>query len=316
MKILQQKLSVDSSNNGARLDQALSRMLPEYSRSRIQSWIREGFVTLNRQIVKPRDKVYEGDQLQLEIPQTVSTTDQPEAIEFGILFEDDDVIVVNKPAGLVVHPAAGHATGTLVNGLLHHDASLQQLPRAGIVHRLDKETSGVMVVARSLAAHHALVDALQQRQVKREYLAVARGTITAGTTIDQPIGRHPVDRKRMAVQANGREAVTHFTVREKFPAHSLLDVRLETGRTHQIRVHMAHIRHPLVGDPVYGGRMAMPRGISPQLEQVIRGFRRQALHAQRLSFEHPHSAEMLSFEAPIPPDMQQLIETLRTDSHA
>jgi 23S rRNA pseudouridine1911/1915/1917 synthase len=311
MKVLQQNLSVDEASSGLRLDQAVSQMLPEYSRSRIQNWIRQGFITLNR-----RDKVFVGDRLELDIPQTVSTSDQPEAIEFDLVYEDDHLLVVNKPAGLVVHPAAGHASGTLVNGLLHHDQSLEQLPRAGIVHRLDKDTSGVMVVARSLVAHSALVEALQQRTVKREYIALARGLITAGRTIEEPIARHPVDRKRMAVQAGGRQAVTHFTVRERYRAHCLLDVRLETGRTHQIRVHMAHIRHPLVGDPVYGGRMALPGGICESLEQALRGFRRQALHARRLSFEHPVSGEPMVFEAPLPEDLRNLLSALRTDVNA
>ena len=224
------------------------------------------------------------------------------------------MFVINKPAGLVVHPAAGHAAGTLLNGLLNIDPALEQLPRAGIVHRLDKDTSGIMVVARTLTAHTALVDALQRREVKREYFAVAQGVITAGRSIDQSIARHPVDRKRMAVREDGKEAVTHFSVREKYRAHSLIDVQLETGRTHQIRVHLAWLRHPLLGDPVYGGRLAIPKGISSELEQVIRAFRRQALHARRLSFEHPATGEPVSFEAPIPPDMAQLIEALQSDA--
>jgi 23S rRNA pseudouridine1911/1915/1917 synthase len=316
MKLLRQKLAVGEAGSGLRLDQALSRMLPEYSRSRIQGWIRDGSVTLNQRKVKPRDKVFAGDQLELDVPYEVNTVDLPEAVEFELLYEDEHLLVVNKPPGLVVHPAAGHASGTLVNGLLNHDAALEQLPRAGIVHRLDKDTSGVMVVARSLPAHHALVDALQQRLVKREYVALARGVITAGRTIDEPIARHPVDRKRMAVRASGRQAVTHFTVRQRFRGHSLLDVRLETGRTHQIRVHLAHIRHPLVGDPVYGGRFAVPSGISAEFETVLRDFRRQALHARRLSFDHPVSGEALVFEAPEPADLRALFAALNRDNDA
>ncbi|MDJ0833916.1 MAG: 23S rRNA pseudouridine(1911/1915/1917) synthase RluD, partial [Gammaproteobacteria bacterium] len=308
MKILQQQLSIDDKTSGLRLDQALSQLLPEYSRSKIQDWIKQGFITLNDSNPKPREKVYSGDRLQLDIPQTIKTYDQPQAIEFGILYQDDALFVIDKPAGLVVHPAAGHQAGTLVNGLLHRDPALQQLPRAGIVHRLDKDTSGVMVVARNLQAHSALVEALQQRDVKREYVAIAQGVITAGRTIEQPIARHPADRKRMAVRPDGKEAITRFSVRERFRAHSLIDVQLQTGRTHQIRVHMAYLHHPLVGDPVYGGRLSLPKGISPGLEQVLRNFKRQALHAWRLSFQHPLSGEAMSFAAELPTDMQQLIE--------
>lgn len=317
MKIIQQLLTIDESTSGMRLDQALCHFLPDYSRSKIQDWIKQGFVTRNEAALKPKEKVHFGDEIRLDIPETTKTFDQPEHIEFEILHQDEHVFVINKPAGLVVHPAAGHASGTLVNGLLYRDPSLQQLPRAGIVHRLDKDTTGVMVVARSLQAHTALVDALQRRDIKREYLAVARGVITAGRTVDEPIARHPVDRKRMSVQAHGKEAVTHFTVREKYRAYCLIDVQLETGRTHQIRVHLAHLRHPLLGDPVYGGRLSLPAGISAGLEQVIRHFKRQALHARRLSFNHPVSDEPLEFEAPLPADMQLLIEALRQDaSHA
>lgn len=307
-------LTIDESCNGLRLDQALCRFLPDYSRSRIQDWVKQGFITRNQSTLKPRQKVYFGDQIKLDIPETTKTFDQPEPVEFEIVYEDEHLFVINKPAGLVVHPAAGHASGTLVNGLLYRDPSLEQLPRAGIVHRLDKDTTGIMVVARSLQAHSALVDALQRRDIKREYIAIARGVITAGRTIDEPIARHPVDRKRMAVQKNGKDAVTHFRVREKYRAHSLIDVQLETGRTHQIRVHMAHIRYPLLGDPVYGGRLALPAGISPELEKVIRDFKRQALHARRLSFAHPMTSEPLVFEAQLPADMTLLIKSLKQDA--
>jgi 23S rRNA pseudouridine1911/1915/1917 synthase len=314
MKLIQQQLIIDEQTSGQRVDQALCQFLPEYSRSKIQDWIRQGFITLNDSVPKPKLKVYVGDVLQLDIPPTTKTYDRPEQIEFGIIYQDDDVFVVNKPAGLVVHPAAGHASGTLLNGLLQIDPDLEQLPRAGIVHRLDKDTTGIMVVARTLTAHTALVDALQRREVKREYVAIAQGVITAGRTIEQPIARHPVDRKRMAVREDGKEAVTHFSVREKYRAHSLIDVQLETGRTHQIRVHLAWLRHPLLGDQVYGGRLAIPKGIAPELVQIIRAFRRQALHARRLSFAHPATGEPVSFEAPIPADMAQLIEALQADA--
>jgi len=313
MKLIQQQLIIDEQTSGLRIDQALCQFLPEYSRSKIQDWIKQGFIKLNETMPRPKLKVYVGDVLQLDIPPTTKVYDSPEQIEFGMVYQDEDVFVIDKPAGLVVHPAAGHAAGTLLNGLLNIDPDLQQLPRAGIVHRLDKDTSGIMVVARNLTAHTRLVDALQRRDVKREYVAIAQGVITAGRSIDQPIARHPVDRKRMAVREDGKPALTHFSVREKYRAHSLIDVQLETGRTHQIRVHLAYLRHPLLGDPVYGGRLAIPKGISTQLEQQIRGFRRQALHARRLSFIHPASGEAVSFKAALPDDMTGMIDTLQKD---
>lgn len=313
MKLIQQQLTIDEQTSGMRLDQALAQLMPEYSRSKIQDWIKQGFITLNQARVRPREKVFDGDSLVLDIPPTTKTYDRPEAIEFGIIHEDPDLFVINKPAGLVVHPAAGHQSGTLVNGLLHRDSSLEQLPRAGIVHRLDKDTTGVMVVARTLQAHTALVEALQEREVKREYIAVAQGLITAGRTIDAPMARHPVDRKRMAIREDGKDAVTHFRVAERYRAHCLIEVQLETGRTHQIRVHLASIRHPLLGDQTYGGRLTIASGIGDSLEQAIRRFKRQALHARRLTFNHPSSGETMSFEADLPADLQQLIEVLRTD---
>ena len=313
MKILQQQLILDESAVGQRLDQALSERLPDYSRSVIQQWIRQGFVRLNDNTPRTRDKVYAGDRIELDVPATTKTSDRAEPIEFEIVFQDEHLFVINKPAGLVVHPAAGHVSGTLVNGLLAVDPALEQLPRAGIVHRLDKDTTGLMVVARSLPAHAGLVEALQARRVKREYVAIVRGVITAGRRVEQPIGRHPVDRKRMSVQRNGKEAITHFSVHERFRAHSLIDVQLETGRTHQIRVHMAWLHHPLVGDPVYGGRQAVPSGVSPALEQVLRDFHRQALHARRLGFVHPVIGETMLFECELPSDMRQLLTVLRDD---
>ena len=315
MKLIQQQLTIDEQTSGMRLDQALAQLLPEYSRSKIQDWIKQGFITLNQAKVKPREKVFDGDSLVLDVPPTTKTYDQPEQIEFEIIHQDADVFVINKPAGLVVHPAAGHQTGTLVNGLLHRDPGLEQLPRAGIVHRLDKDTTGVMVVARTLQAHTALVEALQEREVKREYIAIAQGLITAGRTIDAPMARHPVDRKRMAIREDGKDAITHFRVAERYRAHCLIEVQLETGRTHQIRVHLASIRHPLLGDQTYGGRLTIASGIGDLLEQTIRRFKRQALHAKRLTFEHPSSGETMSFEAGLPADLQNLIEELRADSN-
>ena len=314
MKLIQQQYRIDHENAGQRLDQALSLLLPEYSRSKIQEWIREGFISLNQKSCKPRQKVFFGDLVDLEVPVVSRLSDPPQAVEFEILHEDDDIFVINKPANLVVHPAAGHEDGTLVNGLLNIDQQLEQLPRAGIVHRLDKDTTGVMVVARNLRAHHYLVDQIQQRLVKREYIAITQGVVTAGRTIETFMARHPVNRKKMSVQEKGKHAVTHFQAAKKFPYHSLIDVQLETGRTHQIRVHLAHIKYPLLGDPLYGGRERIPSGIDVELAQIIRGFGRQALHARRLSFVHPQTGEDCQFEAEIPGDFQQLLDALERSS--
>mgnify|MGYP001829261007 CR=1 FL=1 len=310
MKLIQQSFQIEKQMAGNRLDQVLHQLLPDYSRSIIQQWIQQGFVYLNDAQCKPRQKVFSGDLVDLDVPEQVKISDQPQAIEFEIIYHDDDIFIVNKPANLVVHPAAGHRDGTLVNGLLMHDPRLEQLPRAGIVHRLDKDTTGVMVVARNLSAHSWLVEQLQARAVKREYLAITQGVVTAGRSIETGIARHPQNRKKMAVQDGGKPALTHFQVVRKFGHYSLIQLQLETGRTHQIRVHMAHINYPLLGDPVYGGRARIPAGVDAALIEVIRGFRRQALHAERLSFIHPGSREPVSFEAPLPADFQQLLDAL------
>jgi len=310
MKLIQQSFQIEKNQAGNRLDNALQQLLPDYSRSRIQQWIQQGFVCLNQQVCKPRQKVYRGDIVELDVPEQSVIADQPEPIEFDILHRDDDIFVVNKPAGLVVHPAAGHWHGTLVNGLLARDPRLQQLPRAGIVHRLDKGTTGIMVVARNLAAHSWLVEQLQARKVRREYVAIVHGVVTAGRSIETTIGRHPQNRKKMAVTSVGKTAITHFQVARKFAHHSLIRLQLETGRTHQIRVHMAHLQYPLLGDAMYGGRARLPAAADPALVALIRDFRRQALHAERLSFEHPGSREMVSFEAPLPADFATLLEAL------
>jgi 23S rRNA pseudouridine1911/1915/1917 synthase len=252
--------------------------------------------------------------VQIDAEVTVETANEAQPIALNVVYEDDDLLVINKPPGLVVHPAAGNPDGTLLNALLYHAPDLAALPRAGIVHRLDKETSGLMMVARNLAAHTRLVAALQARDIRREYLAVVNTVLTAGGEVNAPIGRHPVDRKRMAVVSGGKPAVTHYRVVERFRAHMLVRLRLETGRTHQIRVHMAHIHCPVTGDPVYGGRLRQPRGAGDSLRTVLQGFRRQALHAQRLALQHPGSGEPVSWEAPVPPDMQELVEALREDA--
>jgi 23S rRNA pseudouridine1911/1915/1917 synthase len=298
---------------GQRLDQALARMFPDYSRSRLKAWLLDGSVLIDGASWRPRDPVQGGESVVLTITPDVAVRAGPESMALDVVFEDDDLLVVNKPAGLVVHPGAGNVSGTLMNGLLAHAAQLQSLPRAGIVHRLDKDTSGLLLVAKSLPAHTALVRELAERAISRQYLAICNGVLTGGGTIDAPIERHPVDRTRMAVRDNGRPAVTHYTVIERFRAHTFVNVVLESGRTHQIRVHFAHRRHPLVGDPVYGGRLALPAGATEALRDALRAFRRQALHAARLELKHPVNGEDLSFEVAPPGDFEALLQTLRED---
>ena len=242
----------------------------------------------------------------------VSVAAEPMTLE--IVYEDEQLLVVDKPAGLVVHPGAGNPAGTLMNGLLHHTPGLAEIPRAGIIHRIDKDTSGLLLVAKSLPAHTALVRELAERAISRTYLAVCNGVLTGGGTIDAPIARHPVDRKRMSVQEGGKPAVTHYTVLERFRAHTYIRVTLETGRTHQIRVHFAYRRHALVGDPVYGGRLALPAGASVDLTAVLRQFKRQALHASRLALRHPQSGDRLELSVEPPADFRRLVDTMREDA--
>jgi 23S rRNA pseudouridine1911/1915/1917 synthase len=305
---------VPESLGGSRLDQVAARLFPDYSRSRLQAWIKSGELRVDERQCRPRDKVAGGAVLRLEAELKEETAWEPQAIELDVLYEDDSILVLNKPAGLVVHPAAGHADGTLVNALLARAPELAQLPRGGIVHRLDMDTSGVMVVARDLAAHHNLVEQLQARSVRREYCAVCIGAMTGGGTIDAPIGRHPRQRKKMAVlPAGGKPAVTHYRIAQRFGHHTCIRVNLETGRTHQIRVHMAHRHYPLVGDPVYGGRPRIPAGASTALVEALRGFSRQALHAQVLGLAHPRSGEELRFECPLPQDLATLLTVLERE---
>ena len=301
---------------GRRFDAVLAELFPDYSRSRLSAWIKSGDALLDGREVRPRDPVRGGEAVSLSVVMDVQTRSEPEDITLDVLFEDAHVIVIDKPAGLVVHPGAGNPTGTLVNGLLYRDPRLAALPRAGIVHRLDKDTSGVMVVARTLQAHAALVAQLSARDVHRQYLAVVVGALVSGGTADAAIDRHPRDRIRMAVREDGKDAVTHFRLRERFHAHTLLECRLETGRTHQIRVHMAHLRHAIVGDPLYGGPLRLPRGASDELVATLRGFKRQALHAETLEFVHPASGEPVRVAAPVPADLQALLKALRADAAA
>lgn len=299
---------------GLRLDQALAQLFPEHSRSRLQQWIKDHCVHVNGQAAKAKEKVWGGEQITLHAePPAIELPWQAEAIDLNIIYEDADLLVINKPPGLVVHPAAGNWQGTLVNALLSHNSNAAHLPRAGLIHRLDKDTSGLLVIAKTLAAHTALIKQLQSRTVKREYLALVTGQIIAGGSIDAPIGRHPRLRKQMAIREDGKLAVTHYRVTERFPAHTLLTVKLETGRTHQIRVHMASLHHPVFGDMTYGKRLQIPAGANTELAALLRQFKRQALHAHTLGLVHPSSGEYLEWSAPIPDDMQQLLTALRAD---
>ena len=299
---------------GMRLDQALAELLPAYSRSRLQQWLKTGHLRVDGAVRRPRDLVIGGEIVSGDLESEIETVALPQPIPLAVLYEDEELLVIDKPAGLVVHPAAGNRDGTLVNALLHRVPELATLPRAGLVHRLDKDTSGLLVVARSLRAHTALVQQLQARMIEREYLAVVNGVPIAGGIVDAPIGRHPVDRQRMAVTAGGKPAITHYRVRRRFRAHALLRVKLETGRTHQIRVHMAQLRFPLLGDPVYGGRPRLPPGASAACIAAIQNFRRQALHAERLALTHPATGERLEWRAKIPSDLVELLAILGEDA--
>jgi 23S rRNA pseudouridine1911/1915/1917 synthase len=314
MNSKKQILTVPEELSGLRLDQALARMFPEYSRSRLKEWFLAGAITVEGGPKRPRDAVAGGETVTLVPKAEAEVRAAPEPIRLDVVYEDDDLLVVNKGAGLVVHPGAGNPGGTLMNGLLHHAPALEAVPRAGIIHRIDKDTTGLLLVAKTLPAHTSLVRQLADREISRSYLAICNGVLTGGGTIDQPIGRHPVDRKRMSIQQDGKPAVTHFKVLERFRAFTYIDVKLETGRTHQIRVHFAWRRHALVGDQVYGGRLALPKGASEPVIDMLRGFKRQALHATRLAFEHPASGEGVVLEVPPPDDFQALLTVLREDA--
>jgi 23S rRNA pseudouridine1911/1915/1917 synthase len=302
---------------GLRLDSALARLLPQHSRTRIKGWIEGGAVLVGRQRRKPRDIVEAGAHVRVQMsvdspkPQVL-----PEAIALRLVHEDADVLVIDKPAGLVVHPGAGNPSHTLQNALLGWDASLARLPRAGLIHRLDKDTSGLLVVARTPEAQTSLSRQLMARTMSREYLAVCVGVMTGGGTIDAPIGRNRSDRLRMAVRESGRPAVTHYRVLERFRAHTYLSVQLETGRTHQIRLHLSHQKYPIVGDPVYGGRFAQPRGAAPELVDTLRAFKRQALHAASLGLDHPRTGKRLVLNSAVPEDFRQLLLALRDDARS
>ncbi|QPG06608.1 23S rRNA pseudouridine(1911/1915/1917) synthase RluD [Salinimonas marina] len=305
----------ESQHFGQRLDQVLADLFPEYSRSKLKSWILDGNVTVNGEVnTTPRHKMQLEEVVRVEAEMEIQTRSEPQDIELDILYEDEHILIINKPADMVVHPGAGNSDGTMLNALLAHVPNIDKVPRAGIVHRLDKDTTGLMVVAKTLPAQTHLVAQLQERTMSREYEALAMGTMVGGGKVDEPIGRHATKRTLMAVRENGKPATTHFRVKEKFRAHTYIRLKLESGRTHQIRVHMTHIKHPLAGDPVYGGRPRLPKGASDEFVQTLRNFRRQALHAVQLSLFHPETEEWMSWQAPLPEDMQQLIDVVRKDT--
>ena len=298
-----------------RLDQCLALLFPEYSRSKLKEWILADYVLVDGEVVNtPRLKLKSGETIEIKATQEVQVTNTPQDIDLDIVFEDEHIMIINKHAGLVVHPGAGNQDGTLLNALLAKVPNIDQVPRAGIVHRLDKDTTGLMVVAKTLPAQTSLVEQLQSRSMGREYEALVMGTMVAGGLVDEPIGRHPTKRTSMAVSEAGKEAVTHYRVKEKFRAYTYLRLKLESGRTHQIRVHMSHIKHPLVGDNLYGGRPRLPKNASESFVNTLRGFKRQALHAAQLSLTHPITQEEMTFQAPLPEDFVHLLAEVREDT--
>ncbi len=298
---------------GKRLDQILVEIFPDYSRNKLQTWVKAGRVTVNAEQLKAKDRLVGGEALILDAEAEEVTEYLAEDIPLDIIYEDEDILIVNKPAGFVVHPGAGNWTGTLQNALLFYLPEAVTIPRSGIVHRIDKDTSGLLMVAKTLAAHHSLIEQLQAREVHREYLAITIGRMTGGGTLNAPIGRHPTERKKFAVTEKGKPAITHYRVLERFLRNTLIQVKLETGRTHQIRVHMAHLRMPLVGDPMYSGRFQMPKDCGQELEHVLRNFKRQALHAEKLGLIHPRTGEYCEWQLPVPDDMQELLVALRAN---
>ncbi|HKM15250.1 MAG TPA: 23S rRNA pseudouridine(1911/1915/1917) synthase RluD [Marinospirillum sp.] len=313
-QVIKQQAAVPVESSGKRLDQVAAELFPDFSRAKLQEWMKEGSLLCNGNQGKPKNKVRVGDVLTIEAQQQEQLTDIPQDLELDVVYEDEHILLVNKPAGLVVHPAAGHADGTLLNALLFHCPSLKELPRAGIVHRIDKDTSGLLVVAKTLKAQNGLVEQLQSHSMGREYDAIALGVMTSGGTVDTQIGRHPKDRKRQAVVVTGgKDSVTHYRVVKRYRAHTHVRCNLETGRTHQIRVHMAHVRHPLVGDPVYGGRLKLPAGANEELKLMLRSFSRQALHARSLTLVHPETGKEMSWAVPLPDDFELLLTLLEED---
>lgn len=301
---------------GMRIDQALAKLLPEYSRTQIQEWIKNGTLQVDNAPTKARTTIMGGEIITLDAVLKTQPAYEAQAIELQIVFEDDALLVINKPAGMVVHPGTGNPDNTLLNALLHHCPELKILPRAGIIHRIDKDTSGLLVIGKTPSAVNSLTKQLKERSISRIYQTIVFGKIISGGTIDAPIARHPIQRKRMAVIDTGKDAVTHYRVVEHYRAHTRLKVQLETGRTHQIRVHMAYIHHAILGDPVYGGRLQLPKGATPELVEALRKFKRQALHAAELSLIHPDTNKPMTWQAPLPEDMKKLIEILKNDIYS
>lgn len=311
---IHQQTLIPAALDQARLDQALSELLPQYSRAQIQKWIKAGKVKLDGEIIhKNRHLVHENQTVTIQAELETQHSWEAQAITLDVIHEDEDTIIINKPAGLVVHPGAGNSDHTLANALLHFDPELKLLPRHGIIHRLDKDTSGIMIIARNIESYHYLVKALQAREIQRTYLAIVKGVVKFAGNVDAPIGRHPQARTKMAVHPLGKVARTHYEILENFPQFTYLKLRLETGRTHQIRVHMNHIHHPLVGDPVYGQRIHVKGALTDKVRESILGFNRQALHATQLDLLHPRTQQALSFQVPLPIDMESLLEVLRDD---
>jgi 23S rRNA pseudouridine1911/1915/1917 synthase len=300
--------------SGTRYDQILAELMPDYSRSRLQQWIKTGAVLVNGKVLKSKEKLRVNDLIEVHAELEEQGEWLAQEIPLDIVYEDDSIIVLNKPAGMVVHPGAGNPDGTLINALLHHFPEIVTVPRAGIVHRLDKDTTGLMVVTKTLSAHAHIVAQLQSREMGREYEAVASGVFTGGGTVNEPIARHHTNRKKMAVTPFGKTAITHYRVLKRYAAHTHLRVKLETGRTHQIRVHMAHLHHPLVGDSTYGGRLKMPPNASTELKELLRSFGRQALHAKKLTLIHPELEEEMSWEVDLPEDMQHLLQVIAEEA--
>lgn len=310
MKSIEHEFLIPENIEPQRLDAFVAQLLPDYSRARIQDWIKQGHLTVNQQPARSKDKLLGGETIVIKTELEEIINDQPQNIALDIVYQDDDIIVINKPIDLVTHPAAGNHDGTLLNALLYHFPELATLPRAGIIHRLDKDTSGLMLIAHSLPAHTHLTEQLQARTVHREYLALIPGYLTGGGMIDEPIGRHPRSRLKMAVTRDGKPAVTHIRIAERLPHHTLLQVNLETGRTHQIRVHLSHKYRPIVGDQLYG-QLRLPKGIGETTRDALMQFRHQALHAHKLGFEHPTTGEPCEFIAPLPDDFKNLLTILR-----
>jgi len=302
MKIIELNSTISEDIQGLRLDQALARLFPEYSRAKLQQWIKDGHVQIDGSPCKQRDKVALGQKVDINATLSIETPDAPEDIPLNLVYEDSELLIINKPSNIVVHPGAGNKAHTLLNALLNHAPELANLPRAGIIHRLDKDTSGLLVVTKTLESHTHIVNQMQKREVKREYIALVHGEFISGATIEAPIGRHPKQRTKMAVAKNGKDAVTHYRIKQRFEGFTLLDIQLETGRTHQIRVHMAHINHPIVGDKAYGRKQ--------HVSNIIQEFPRQALHAVKLTLQHPQQGELMTWECKPPGDIEKLLKAL------